>query len=135
MRARSSSTVSAIGLGEQLPVETKRARLVRRDRAADAPGQLLQPVVIGLPELLDPDFGAADLGHRRLAEAAEDVADAPDGEADGDQSEDDPHDHAAEPVRCRFLNTSKHGQPLPETGNTVKPPSGAALTALLTAET
>ena len=100
------------GLGdhliEQLPVEAQRLRLVGQDRPAQLAAELLQPVLIELAERLDPDFGAADLRERRLAEAAEDVADAPDREADGDQAQDHAHDGAADPIRGGSLNTSEH---------------------------
>ena len=69
-------------LAEQLAVETERARLIRRDRTAELAAELLQAVVVDLAELLDRDFGAADLGDRGAAEAAENVADAPDREAE-----------------------------------------------------
>ena len=95
-------------LGEQLPIEAERAGLIGQDRAAELAAELLQAVLVELAELLDADFGAADLGDRGLAEAAEDVADAPDAEADGDQAEDDAHDDAAEPIGGGFVNTSKH---------------------------
>ena len=75
------------GLGDHfakhLPVETERLRLFRRQRAADLAAELLQALVVGLAELLDRDFGAADLGERRAAEAAENIVDAPDREARG----------------------------------------------------
>ena len=77
-RARSSTTVSAINWASDLPVEPERPRLIRQDRTAEVAAELLQPVLIELAELLDADFGAADLGHGRLAETAENVADAPD---------------------------------------------------------
>ena len=41
---------------------------------------------------------AADLGQARLAEPAENVADAPDREADDQEAHDDTHDGLAEPV-------------------------------------
>ena len=72
-------------LAEQLPVEAERPGLVGQDRPVQLAAELLQPVLVELAERVDADFGAADLGHGRGAEAAEDVADAPDAEADGDQ--------------------------------------------------
>ena len=100
------------GLGDefaqQLAVEAQRLGLIGQDRAVQLPAELLQPVLVKLPERLDADFGAADLGNRGGAEAAEDVADAPDAEADGDQAENDAHDGAAEPIGGGFVNTSKH---------------------------
>ena len=95
-------------LAEDLPVEAERAGLVGQDRPAELAAELLQAVLIELAELLDPDFGAADLGHGRLAETAENVADAPDAEADRDQAEHHAHDGAAEPIGGGLVNTSKH---------------------------
>ena len=95
-------------LAEQLAVEAQRPGLVGRDRAAQLAAELLQPVLVELAECVDADFGAADLGDRRCAEALEDVADAPDAEADGDQAKDDAHDGAADPIGGGFVNTSKH---------------------------
>jgi hypothetical protein len=95
-------------LGEQLPVETKRAGLVRQDRAAEIAAKLLQAVLIELAESIDANLGASDLCQRGLAETAEDIADPPDAEADGDQAEDDAHDNAAEPIGGGFMNTSEH---------------------------
>ncbi len=93
---------------EQLPVEAQRLRLVGQDRPVQLAAELLQPVLIELAERLDPDFGPADSRKRRLAEAAENVADAPDREADGDQAQDHAHDGAADPIRGGSLNTSEH---------------------------
>ena len=42
------------------------------------------------------------------AKAAENVADAPNAEADGDEAKDDAHDGAADPIGGGFVNTSKH---------------------------
>src|SRR5262249_55643226 len=98
------------GLRQHLAVEAERARLVGQDRSADLLAEHSQPVLIGLPERLDLDFGAADLGERRLAETAENVANAPNAEAYGNQAEQDAHDRPAEPVGRGFVNTAKHGQ-------------------------
>ena len=95
-------------LAEQLAVEPQRPGLVGQDRAVQLAAELLQPVLVELAECIDTDLGAADLGDRRCAEAVEDVADAPDAEADGDQAEDDAHDGAADPIGGGFVNTSKH---------------------------
>src|SRR5208282_3384658 len=68
------------GLGdhfaEHLPIKAERARLFRRDYTAKLAFELLQAVVVGLPELLDRDFRAADLGDGRAAIATENVVDA-----------------------------------------------------------
>ena len=95
-------------LAEQLAVEAERLGLVGQDRAVQLAAELLQPVLVELAEGIDADFGAADLGDRVGAEAAENVADAPDAEADGDQAEHDAHDGAADPIGRGFVNTSKH---------------------------
>ena len=95
-------------LAEQLAVEPQRLGLVGQDRAIQLAAELLQPVLVELAEGIDADLGAADLGDRGCAEAFEDVADAPDAEADGDQAEDDAHDGAADPIGGGFMNTSKH---------------------------
>ena len=79
------------GFGQQLaehrPVQAERARLLGRDRPSHLADQLLQTVVVLLAELLDADFGAADLGQRRTSEALEYVADAPDREDDRDHAQ------------------------------------------------
>ena len=107
-RARSSSAVFGDHLAEQLAVEAERPGLVGQDRAVQLAADLLQPVLVELAEGIDADFGAADLGDGGGAEAAEDVADAPNAEADGDQAEDHAHDGAADPIGGGFVDTSKH---------------------------
>ena len=72
-------------LAEQLPVDAARTRLLGRDRLPQLAADLLQAVGIELTELLGRNFGLADLDCRIEPEAAENVADAPDREAD-DQS-------------------------------------------------
>ena len=84
------------------------SRLIRRDRTADLAADPLQLVGVILPELLDRDFRTADLGHRIGAEAAENIADAPDREADDQAAHDDAHDGLADPGRGGFVNTAKH---------------------------
>ena len=95
-------------LPHQLLVDAHLARLVQRDRAAKLPAELLQPFAVLLTELLDRDLGAADPRQARAAKAAENVADAPDREADRDQAEHDAHDDSAEPIGGGGANTSKH---------------------------
>ena len=58
-----------------------RLGLFRRQRSADLAADLLQTIVIGLAELLELDFGVADLGEIGAAKAAENVVDAPDRES------------------------------------------------------
>ena len=89
-------------------MQTERACLVGGDRLADLPDQPLHLVVVGLPEPLDPDFGRADLGDGGGAEAAEDVADAPDREGDRDQTQQGSGDQAAEPIAGSVLNSAQH---------------------------
>ena len=95
-------------LPHQLLVDAHLARLVEGDRAAKLPAELLQPFAVELTELLDRDLGAADPRQARPAETAENVADAPDREADRDQAEHDAHDDPAEPIGGGGANTSKH---------------------------
>ena len=95
-------------LSEHLAVEACHPRLLRGHRATHLAAELLQAVLIGLAECFDPDFGAADLGNGRLAETAENIADAPDAKADRDQAQQNSHDDAAEPIGRGFVNTSKH---------------------------
>ena len=93
---------------DDLAVEAERARLVQGDRAAELAAELLQPVIVDLAELLDRDLGAPDLGDRRAAEAAENVADPPDREAEDKEADHGDHDDLAEPVGRGFAETSKH---------------------------
>ena len=95
-------------LSGKLLFEAQRSRLIRRDRAADLTAQLLQAVVVDLAELIDGDLGRTDLGDGRAAEPAEDVADAPDREADRDQAEHQAHDSSSQPIAGSLANTAKH---------------------------
>ena len=72
-----------------------------------APDQL-QTILVGLPELLDRNFNAADFGESRLAEAVENIVDTPDRETAGEQRHDHAHCGAAEPIFGGFADTSKH---------------------------
>src|SRR5262249_15507273 len=69
---------------------------------------LLQAILVILPEAIDRDFGIADLGKRGAAKAAKNIVDAPDGEATGEHRHDRCHKAAAEPIFGRFANTSEH---------------------------
>ena len=71
--------------------------------------ELLQAVGVELAELFDRDLGAADLDRRIEPEAAENIADAPDREADDQAAHDDGHDAPAEPGRGGFVDTAEHG--------------------------
>src|SRR4029079_19053182 len=89
-------------------VKPKRTRLIRKDRPADVAAKLLDLVLVDLAELLPLDFIGPHLGDRRRAKAAENVADAPNAKADGDQAQHHAHDRAADPIGGGFVNTSKH---------------------------
>ena len=95
-------------LADHLAVDAERARLLHGELAAELAAELLQPIVVDLAELLDRDLGVADLGDGRTAEAAENVADAPDREAEHQKADDGGHDDLAEPVGRGFAETSKH---------------------------
>src|SRR5262249_23092490 len=69
-------------LPEQLLLKAQCAGLIRGDGTTDAPAELLDPVVVGLPEWLHPDLGRSDLGEKAAPETAKDVTDAPYPEAD-----------------------------------------------------
>ena len=85
-------------LAEDLLLDAEGTGLVGRDRTAELLADALQAFVVLLAELVDRDLGAADLGHGKDAEAAENVADAPDAEADDEEQHHGRHDDAAEPV-------------------------------------
>ncbi len=107
-RARSSSATS-----EMSCVITSRSRPIARacSELIDRPNwraYCCKPVIIKRAELLDRDLGPADLGHGRAAEAAEDVADSPDGEAQDQDADNGGHHGLANPVGRRFAQTSKH---------------------------
>ncbi len=98
------------GLGDHftkhLPVEAKRAGLVGRQRMTKLAADLLQAVVVGLPELVGRDFGLADARQGPLAEAVENVVDAPDRKAAGERGHDHGHDGAAEPIFGDFADAA-----------------------------
>jgi hypothetical protein len=76
--------------------------------AANGAGRVDGAAKVTGAKLYASDFRAADLGHRIGAEAAENIADAPDREADDQAAHDDAHDGLAEPSRGGFVNTAKH---------------------------
>jgi hypothetical protein len=100
------------GLGDELAddqaIEAACTRLFHADRLASLTAELLQPVIVDLAELLDADLGIPDLGEGRAAEAAENVADPPDREAEGQEADHGKHDALAEPAGRGFAQTSKH---------------------------
>ena len=61
--------------------------VVGQDRAIHLTPNLLKPVLIKLPERVGTKFGAADGGDGIGAEAPEDVANAPNAEADGNHAQ------------------------------------------------
>jgi hypothetical protein len=79
-------------------VEPEHAGLLLRQGTAELAANLLQPIGIDLPELVDRDLSPAHRGSRRLSEAAEDIGDAPDAETDDQNAHDHRHDGLAEPV-------------------------------------
>src|SRR5262249_24043544 len=95
-------------LAQHEPVDAHGARLIAADGTAELARELLQAIVVEHAELIDGELGAADLGHRGTAEAAENVADSPDREADDQKAEDGGQDDLAEPVGRGFAEPSKH---------------------------
>src|SRR5262249_52545045 len=96
-------------LCDQLLLDAKLLRLCGRERTAQLTADLLETVVVGLPELLDGNLGVADLGEGRTAVAAENVADAPDAERQNKEAHHSGHDAFAEPGGGGFAHTSEHG--------------------------
>ena len=86
------------GLLQDLAVEAEGACLLHGQRTAELAADLLQAVRVDLAKLIERDFGAADLGERRLAKPPEDIGDAPDAETDNQYAHDNGHDGLAEPV-------------------------------------
>ncbi len=83
-------------LVQHLPVESDEARLLAGEAAA-ALLDLGDALLEGAAEGLDADVGAADRGDAVRAIAAEDVADAPDREADDQEPEQNDENSLAEP--------------------------------------
>ena len=71
-------------------------RFLIGDAAVFGPLQILQFGLIGVAVSVGADRDAADLGEIVCAETAENIADAPDREAENDQAHQDRHDDAAE---------------------------------------
>ena len=97
-------------LSEQLPVESARACFLGCDWTANLASELLYAVIVELSKLLDLNLGAANGRDRIAAKAAENVADAPDGEADNKETHDKGHEALAEPSRGGFVNTAEHAR-------------------------
>ena len=95
---------------DDLAVEARGARLIESDVAADLAAELLQAIPVERAELLDRDLGRSDLGEGRAAEAAENIADAPDREADDQKAHDRAQDGPANPALRGLSHSSKHRQ-------------------------
>src|SRR5207244_11461045 len=95
-------------LGENLLVDPKQPRLVRRQRARQLATELLHALGVNPAELLGGDLRRPDLGDGGEPEAAKDVADAPDREAERDEAEDGGHDDPSEPIGGGLADTPKH---------------------------
>jgi len=95
-------------LAKNLPIKAERTGAVGRQGPPKLAADLLQAILVILPEAIDRDFGIADLGKRGAAKAAKNIVDAPDGEATGEHRHDRCHKAAAEPIFGRFANTSEH---------------------------
>jgi len=93
---------------EHLPVHAESACTVCRQRLTELAAKLLQAILVSLPEAFDRDFGIANLGEARAAEAAKNVVDPPNGKAAGQHRHDDTHDTAAKPIFRGFSNTPEH---------------------------
>ena len=91
-------------LGQHLPVEAERPRLIRGDRPAGLAAERLKPLIVDLTETLGRNVGRADRGDVALAEAAEDVADAPDGERHHQKAE----ENLGDPARRAFSQGLEH---------------------------
>jgi len=96
---------------QHLAVKADRARFFIGDAAACLTLQPLQLVLVGGAVILAGDVDRADLRELATAKAAENVADAPDREADGDQAKNHAHDSSAQPIAGSLANTAKHRSP------------------------
>ncbi len=83
---------------QHLAIKAERARLFRRQRAAELAPDLLEAVGVDLAELVQRNLGVADLGHRGLPKALEDVGNTPNAEADDQHAHHDGHNGLADPV-------------------------------------
>ena len=95
-------------LAEDLQVETAGAGLIGGDRPPLLGRDLLDALIVDLPEPLDRDVDRADGRHRRAPKALEDVADAPDRKAERQDADHDAHHEFAEPIGGSRPNTAKH---------------------------
>jgi hypothetical protein len=95
-------------LAKHLPVKPESVGAVGRERPSKFAANLLQAILVILPETIDRDFSIADLGKSGAAEAAKDIVDAPDGEAARQQRHNGGHEAAAKPIFGGFANTSEH---------------------------
>src|SRR5579885_1964589 len=85
-----------------------RRRLVGRERPSHLSAELLHFLVVADAELVDRNLAAADLGDGGDPETAENIANAPDPEADDQKPDHRRHDDLAEPIGRGFSQTSKH---------------------------
>ena len=113
--ACSARTASVTRLVRHLLVDAEGAGLLGGDDRAELAAEPLEFVGIGSAELIDRDRRVADLGHRGGGRCAEDVADAPDGEADDQSAEKDGGDELCRPRLCPALRMSRSiVNPFPE---------------------
>ena len=97
---------------DHLLVEAERPGLFRGDDGAELAPEALHLVGIGVAHLIDRDAGAAHLRHRRGGRHPEDVADAPDGEADDESAEKDRGDGFADRGLPSLAHVPKHREPV-----------------------
>lgn len=111
-------------LGQHLPIDPQRGRLLGRNWTPELLTELLQAFVIGLAELVLLDFGVADLGEVGCAVALKNIVDPPNRETAGKDRQDDGHEDAAEPIFGGFTNPSKHKFQLGQVKNIALPKQG-----------
>jgi hypothetical protein len=68
-------------------IDAQQLGLLGRQPAAGPPRERGQLILVGLPELLGRNLGAADLGNGAAPNAPNSIADTPDGEGDDQQAE------------------------------------------------
>ena len=96
-------------LAEHLPVEAERAGLFRRQRMAELAADLLQPVLIGLPELVDAGFRSSRSWQASSWPKPLKMSLMPQtAKLPASKRHDHAHDDAAEPIFGGFTDTSKH---------------------------
>src|SRR5262249_5926527 len=93
---------------KHLAINAESVSALGRQRLTELAADQLQPILVILPEAIYRDFGVADFGERGAAKAAENIVDAPNGEAAREQRHHRSHDAATEPIFGGFANTSEH---------------------------